>query len=185
MSLRICIVTAAAIALMTLGGCAAGARQQAMTASKDPGVSKPEPGALYAVGGVGGGEETNPLWTSEIDSAAFREALIASMINYGIYDASSDMKVLAILEEVDQPLIGISMTVTSRVNYRVTDEDDQVLFERTVTVPYTAEFSDSFYGVERLRLANEGSARANIDRFIGLLIEADIVEDADVAPGIS
>ena len=156
-----------------------------MTASKDPSVEAPEPGAKYAVGGVGGGEETNPLWTSEIDATSFKEALIASMTNYGIYDSSSDMKVLAVLEEVDQPFMGISMTVTTIVNYRVVDETDQVLFERKVAAPYTAEFSDSFYGVERLRLANEGSARANIDRFIEILIEADIVDEDASSIGVS
>jgi hypothetical protein len=36
---------------------------------------------------------------------------------------------------------------------------------------YTAKMSDSWYGVERLKLANEGSIRDNIAEFIRRLSE--------------
>ena len=40
------------------------------------------------------------------------------------------------------------------------------VFDQVVDVPYTANFSDAFYGVERLRLANEGAIRVNIGAFL-------------------
>ncbi|MEM7445697.1 MAG: hypothetical protein AAF414_20415 [Pseudomonadota bacterium] len=58
------------------------------------------------------------------------------------------------------------MTVTSTVEYVIEDQlTGQTIFEEVITAPYTAAFGDSLLGVERLRLANEGSIRANIQEF--------------------
>ncbi|MCS6780659.1 MAG: hypothetical protein NZ555_13270 [Geminicoccaceae bacterium] len=44
-------------------------------------------------------------------------------------------------------------------------------FATLVIESYTATFADAALGVERLRLANEGSMRRNIETFIDRLVE--------------
>ena len=64
------------------------------------------------------------------------------------------------------------MTVTATVNYILTDTlSGQVIYERDIAIPYTAEFSEAFLGMERLRKANEGAARVNIKEFVDDLYE--------------
>jgi len=58
------------------------------------------------------------------------------------------------------------MTVTSRIHYHLTDMVlNAVALDRVYSVAYVAALRDSLYGVTRLRLANEGSARENIAAF--------------------
>jgi hypothetical protein len=129
-----------------------------------------------AVTDVSGGKETNPMWTSQVNSPEFKSALEQSLRNSVLLtDSTGQAKyhVTARLVELKQPFAGIDMTVTSKVDYRVTavPKGTEVLAEQ-ITTPYTATFSSSFYGVERLRLANEGAIRENISAFIKKLIDA-------------
>jgi hypothetical protein len=168
----------AAVLILTslVGACAQGARTNAMVAAVTPDTLVDEGSPLTAsstVVSVTGGTETNPLWTSEISDAAFKQALEQSLQLHAILAPSNGrLSVTAALKEVDQPFIGASFTVTSTVAYKVVDPTGAVVFEDTVVKPYTAEFSDAFLGAERLRLANEGSARANIAEFIKRLVAA-------------
>ena len=41
-----------------------------------------------------------------------------------------------------------------------------VVYENTITTPFTAPFSASLIAVARLKIANEGAARVNIERLI-------------------
>ena len=70
-----------------------------------------------------------------------------------------------------QPIMGFDMTVTSHVNYSVLERTSGTpYFLTTVTAPYTATVGDAFAGITRLRLANEGSIRSNIQKFIDELL---------------
>ena len=63
------------------------------------------------------------------------------------------------------------MTVTASINYVLTERaSGKTVYTKTITLPYTAKFSDAFAGYERLRLANEGAARENIKQLIDELI---------------
>ncbi len=171
---RLLLVGAAAIAL---SACAAPARVQHMAASAAFGSAEPNADLVEAVcvAGVTGGEETNPLWTSEVDNAGFRAALQQSLRNNRLaagndgacrYDLEANLLGLA------QPAVGFDMEVTSHVNYTVTDRTSgDPYFLTTVTAAHTAPFSDSFLAVERLRIANEGSIRRNIGNFITQLLD--------------
>ena len=53
-------------------------------------------------------------------------------------------------------------------------ESREGIYEEEFTPSYTARFSDSFLAVERLRLANEGSAKKNIEWLIVRLREIEI-----------
>ncbi len=125
-----------------------------------------------AVAPVGGGEETNALLQSKISNAAFQTALEQSLaLNAMLATANAHYTVAASLEKLKQPFAGFDMTVTSVVHYVVTPAGGGApVFDETISTPYTANFSDAFVGVERLRLANEGAVRASIAAFITKLV---------------
>jgi len=159
-----------AIGLLVLtAACAQPSRPEAMAAGRPTDAPPQVSGARFSVGQVAGGEETNPMWTSEVSAAAFQAALTASLANAGLHDAGSNLQIDAVLEDLDQPLAGFDMTVTSQVTYRVVNGSSDILLEQRVVAPHTATVGDAFLGMERLRLANEGSIRANITRFIEIL----------------
>lgn len=175
--MRILFRLAAALMLTTLlGACAQGARTNAMVAPVQSATILPADSPLtsrISVGSVTGGEETNPIWTSEVSSAAFKAALEQSLkLNTMLADGTGPLIVNADLVSIDQPLIGIGMTVTSVVAYTVKNSAGQSVYSETISTPYTANFSDAFLGSERLRLANEGSVKANISSFIEKLVTA-------------
>ncbi len=138
-----------------------------------------------AIGLVSGGEETSPLWTSEVSSADFEEALRLSLRQHTMLaEADAPLTLDAHLVELDQPLMGFDLTVTPTVRYLVKTADGTAVFDQTLTSPYTASFSDSALGVERLRLANEGAIRNSISDFIAALTRAAASDPAQfgVAP---
>lgn len=169
-------LTLASVAILSLGACAQKARVENMVQGKTSvSVAQDSPlaGAM-CVRTVTGGESTNPMWVSKVDNAAFRGALDGSLRNNGLHagtDATCKYDVDANLLGLSQPIIGISMTVTSNVNYTVEERaSKEPYFQTTVSKPYTAEFSAAFLGVKRLQIANEGSIRTNIQQFIEQLI---------------
>jgi hypothetical protein len=123
---------------------------------------------------VTGGEETNPLWTSEVDNPSFRSALTSSLMNHGLvatetsgcaYDLNANLLGLA------QPGFGFDMEVTAHVNYEVLHHaSDDPYFLESVSTAYTATVGDAFAGIKRLRLANEGAVKKNIEEFIRALL---------------
>ena len=70
---------------------------------------------------------------------------------------------------LSQPAIGLDMTVTSHVNYKVYDAAGKPILLETISAPCTATFSDSPIGFVRIKRANEGSIRANITQFLDKL----------------
>ena len=165
--------TTALLAIAMLGACATGATPEAMSvvvpASKAQAIPQPLRGQVV-VKDVIGGSETNPMLKSNISSAAFQSALDASLKNAGLAapDATSGRYDLtATIQALEQPTFGFNMTVTARVHYELFERKTQkTAWEKTVTMPYTATMSDAVFGPERLRLANEGAARLNIESFI-------------------
>ncbi|MBB6340593.1 hypothetical protein HNP49_000743 [Pseudomonas fluvialis] len=125
---------------------------------------------------VNGGEATNPLWTSEINGPDFRAALQQSLDNADLLgDNSAPYALRANLLRVDQPIFGLDFEVTSEVEYTLIDTaSDKVILREIVRTPFTAGVGDSFIAIKRLRLANEGSARANIDALLQRLSDLKI-----------
>jgi len=126
---------------------------------------------------VNGGEETNPLWTSEVSNSGFGEALKQSVQQSGLMAPTpleARYDVYATLASMDQPLFGLDFQVTSRVNYRVIERETlKTWFDEGVVSSYTATFSDAALAIQRLRFANEGSIRENITEFIKRLMSVD------------
>jgi hypothetical protein len=126
-----------------------------------------------------GGQDTNPLWTSEISNDDFKQALKQSLNAQGLLaeDAQYEMEVQ--LVNVDQPIFGLNFTVTTEIRYILRNKQDQsIVMDEKITAPFTAGVGDAFVAVQRLRLANEGSAKQNIQSLLEKLNALDIQAQA-------
>jgi hypothetical protein len=124
-----------------------------------------------AVSNISGGNETNPLWMSKVSNNDFTQALKLSLSKNGLLNEINPNYILsANLGELSQPMFGLDMSVGSKVSYSIADKKtNKVVLNKDVANNYTAKFGDAFSGVERLRLANEGAIRENIEQFIASL----------------
>ncbi|WP_299754470.1 hypothetical protein [uncultured Boseongicola sp.] len=161
---------ATASLLILLVACAQPADEQAMVPASISPVSSASTyrGAVSDVTGYGG-EETNPLWTSEISSDAFQTALKTSLQKAGIFSESGPFTLRADILSVDQPMVGFDLTVKMSVRYNLIDARGRIRFDRTITSKYTLGVSDEFLAIERLRKVNEGAARENISQLLKVL----------------
>lgn len=155
------------VVMVILTGCAAPARIDEMTIQAPHLQPWNTPlRKSVAVTEVTGGRETNAMWSSQVSSESFRRALELSLRNVGLSDpliSANKYHLTADILQVHQPLIGIDITVTAQVRYSMIEvAGRKEVFGKTIASTYTAKFSDAFAGTERLRLANEGAAKANI-----------------------
>jgi hypothetical protein len=163
-------------ALFAASGCASEARTGAMTVAVTPdtviGGSSPLRNAIR-VGTVTGGSETNPLWKSNVSNENFRAALEQSLALHAMRAPDQGRYLVNVgLVSLDRPF-GFGMTATAKVHYIVIAASSRsVRLDTIIESPYTANFSDAFMGVERIRLATEGAMRENIDALIKRLIDA-------------
>ena len=152
-----------------LSGCATSATQNAMAIGIQDIPAKLNTGLKEQINirSVTGGKETNPLWTSQVDDAGFKGALDQSLLAIGYKSKSAavaKMQIDAALQNIEQPLFGLTFDVKSTVLYTVNSESGQKVFP--VTATGSASTSDAFLGFERLRIANERSIKENIKQFI-------------------
>lgn len=122
-----------------------------------------------AVGSVSGGQDTNPMWTSEVGSTEFEGALKSSLETayflspHTVADYFLDAELL----KIDQPMFGFSFTVESKIRYTLREKStSQIVIDDVITADGTATTGDAFAGVKRLRIATERSAQENIKKMI-------------------
>lgn len=154
-----------------LAACAQPARYETMVIQSQSDISIPEEiRSTVRVAGVTGGNETNPIWTSQVDKETFKRSLTKSLANTGLLstDNSAKVSIEADVKELIQPLFGFSFSVTSTVEYNTVTPSKQRIF--VVTETGTAAATDHFLGTERLRIANEKSIQNNIRAFIRKLV---------------
>ncbi|WP_343561579.1 hypothetical protein [Kiloniella sp. b19] len=168
----------ALLALLALSACASPAQQQAMIPDVTEETLIDDSSRLaqaVELGEVSGGEDTNPLWTSEVGTAEFEGALRDALASHALLaNENGRYELVVTLTKLDQPLIGFDMTVTSKVRYVLTDiREQKVVFDESIDHSFTATVGDAFVAVQRLRLANEGSIRENIRHFLVELIKRD------------
>lgn len=166
--------TIIALFVALLSGCASGANSQNMTASLKPTQTVKTDSPLYramTIANVTGGSETNPLLMSQVSNTDFNHALKASLNQNNLYTGGAPKyNIVAVINAVDQPIMGLDMSVTSKIHYKVVrNSDNATVYDKVIPATYTAELGDSLLGTERLRLANEGSIRKNIEAFIAEL----------------
>ncbi len=161
-----------AVCLM-LGACAQPARVAEMETGPiidSAEAIEPDLRGSISLDSVSGGERTSPGGSSEIGNAEFQRALEQSLRANDLLAADQNAvkyDLSARIMNVSQPLVGGDFTVTSTVRYELRRQSaGSLVYENDVSAPYTAKFSDAFLGIERLQLANEGSARENIESFI-------------------
>lgn len=156
-------------AIMFCAGCASAAKPEAMIAQIHLPVHKSPSNIVVA---VIGGRETQATGASQISDEDFSHALRQSIEQSGLFaqalnEGSSKYLLQAFIVKINQPMIGLSMTVSMEVDYALArTEPKQVLWQKAVSSTYTAPLSEAFVGVTRLRLANEGAARENIEQAI-------------------
>jgi hypothetical protein len=123
-----------------------------------------------AISKVGGGEKTNPLLSSKVGDKELHETLRLSLSQCGLLstpDVAAPFLLEVFLIELKQPPGGLTMIVTSAMRYKLTRScDNQVVYDDILTASYQATMGDAFYGPHRLKLATEGSIRANIATFL-------------------
>lgn len=165
---------------LILTGCASSAKIEGMTVAETQARANSYAPALQdnlQLSEVKGGQETNPMWTSEIGGQEFQAALQKSLDNAGLLSAGdkAPYSLRANLLRVDQPMFGLDFEVTSEVEYTLVDNaTGKELLRETLRTPFTAGVGDAFIAVKRLRLANEGSARENISALLKRLSELNI-----------
>lgn len=172
---KIIKVTFALVISAYLWGCASGAKVENMVFQGDQKNYSVEIQQNMELGEVSGGKKTNPAWTSEIDNEAFSGAVKESLKSQGLYSDTGKYRLEVEMLKVDQPLFGFNMKVTTHVRYILTNTNSQVVvFDDTIIAPHTTSAGEAFAGVKRLRLANEGSARKNIEGLLNRLTELQI-----------
>ena len=165
-------VTAAAasviVAAAVLGGCATAAKSDAMVA-EPVAITHTSSSDVSVI--VSGGKETSGMGASQISDDGFGQALRDSITKSGLFKAvaasGGRYKLTAFIGKVDQPMMGLSMTVKMEVSYTLTDtQSGKTVWSKNVASEHTAKMGDAFAGVARLRMANEGAAKANIQQAI-------------------
>jgi hypothetical protein len=117
---------------------------------------------------VTGGKETDAMWQSNISGPAFAEALAAAIRQSGVFSsvvecAGADCRLEVDLIRVLKPDSGFDLEVTVVTQWRLfAVATGAKLIDEGVVTSFTATLGDAFVGATRLRLANEGAARANI-----------------------
>jgi len=159
----------AAVSLLGVAACATPSRPEMMALPATAGLTAASGDLGYrsvTTVNVSGGEATNPLWTAQVSNDDLKTALEQSLAAAGYMGADGPaMVVTANMIELNQPMVGLDMTVTSRIQYQVTS-NGRVVFSDTVAASGTATIGEAFAGYERLRLANEKSIQENIKQFL-------------------
>lgn len=170
----VCLV----ISVSLLFGCASGAKIENMVYSgsdSDRLTFDEDLNNDVGLSSVSGGDKTNPLWTSEISNEAFSEAVKQSLSNQGLFSESGKYQLNVNLINVDQPLFGLDLKVTTYVKYVLTDTiNNSIILDETIVADHTATIDDTFLAIKRLRLANEGSGKKNIEGLLKKLSELKI-----------
>ena len=137
--------------------------QRAMAASEDSRMHR-----AIALTDVGGGEETT--YMPEVGSEEFREALRRALEAHeylSLEPANAPYQLKAFIIEVRHPRPSISTRVDSFVRYTLLrTADGHILFDDVVHGTHTVAFDESFAGMERVRLAEEGAMRDSISALL-------------------
>lgn len=118
---------------------------------------------------VSGGKSTNPLWVSKVGNDAFKQSLEDSLRNAMLLSEkeSGEYTLTANLQALEQPVAGLDMTVTAAVEYILQERATQkVIYSKVISTPFTATFSDAALGFVRIKIANEGAIKQNIQTII-------------------
>jgi hypothetical protein len=167
---RIAAWAALVLTLGSAGGCATPSNPAAMVASTPPAAHRSEGSISVA---VSGGQETSSVHKSQISDAAFAQALRDSLAASGLFAGVKDegtYKLNAHLGKLSQPTLGFDMKVDMEVGYTLVDSrTGERVLRKNIASSHVATTGDALAGVDRVRLANEGAARKNIEALLAEL----------------
>jgi hypothetical protein len=167
---RLALCAALAVALL-LGGCGTPAGKQAMS-PPDVNTGGKQHAATVKVT-TSGGTETGALDSSNIGNTDLRSAIEASITRSKLFKevvqmGGGDYELTVTVIQLSKPLFGATFTVDVEVGWSlVRASDKRALWRQVIKTSGTATMSDAFVGAERLRLAVEAAARANIQQGLG------------------
>lgn len=167
---RLGCLTSLVLALLS-GGCATASKPTAMVADAAPVANRHNAAVVVD---VTGGAETSSLGASNISNRDFAQAIESSLTQSGLFSRvaaeGGDYRLNAQIVRLDRPMFGASFTVNLEVTWRLfRTGNPEAIWEKAISSSFTATMGDAFAGVTRLRLANEGAARANIKDAIAQL----------------
>ena len=133
------------------------------------GNSLPKYRNAVAVRSVSGGRENSILTAPGVSDEPFKAALESSLEAKGYLAKSGTPKfyVDAQIQNLDAPLMGLTMDVTASVTYKVSGAGGGGTYPISSTA--NATMSDSMIGVDRVRIANERAMQQNIRMFLSAL----------------
>ena len=163
-----CAAVAVILVATGMTGCATGAKSEAMVAEK---VAIAHQSSSNVTVAVSGGQSTSGMGASQISDDDFAHALSDSIAKSGLFKevlpSGGRYKLNAFIGKVDQPMLGFNMTVKMEVSYTLVDsQSGKTVWSKNIASEHTAKAGEAFAGVKRLRLANEGAAKANIEQAI-------------------
>lgn len=183
-------IASALLCLSLLVGCASPVTVAGMTVTPDKVATPPvELASAVDVGGVSGGRDSGGFGTTHIGNDVFKEALEASLRGAGLLgDTHARYVVEAKIVDIDSPsgfLPVFNARVTSRIRYTVIEKSTKrVVFDETIEAAHVSRMSDNWVGSERVRLANQGSARKSIASLIAKLESAPLSPRKAVAGAV-
>jgi len=161
---RVSTLLALLIIPLFMAGCATASKPEALV-PKTPvaGIQHPQTVSVVSAGG----SETSALGKSQISTEALQQALIAAIeknktFSSVVKGSGGDYRLAVTVVSVDQPSFGFSFTVKMEAAWSLKKADGTVVLQESIKSEGTAGATEAFAGVERLRLANEAAARANI-----------------------
>lgn len=153
-------------AALLLGGCAAPAHKENMSAAPSA-VTNKFPYTVQV--DTRGGSDTGAMDSSNISNADLKSAIESSISQSGLFKSvvqgknGGDYELSVSVTQLDKPVFGAAFTVTMEAGWTLVKASDKsVVMRKAIRSQHTAQMSDSLIGVTRLRLAVEGAARNNI-----------------------
>lgn len=175
--IRIAALVATAIAATVFSGCATPSKPSAMVPSATDFGRKNQRNITLT---VSGGQKTNGAGASQVSDEDFASAIAAAIEKTQLFKGisapnSADYLLQVFIVRLDQPFMGMNMTVTLETNWILTRRaDGKALWQFSSPSTFTATPGDSLSGATRLRIANEGAARANIEKALKSLSEKEL-----------
>lgn len=166
-----------AAGLIALAGCATPAQMGGMIPDQfDAAAARPDSPfrTSIAVERVGGGEAPDPMMVySAVGGEQLEGALRESLKKFDYLSAEDErarFRLQAFLVDMRRPGVGLTLTATALVRYKLTRASDgNVIYDDVLTTSATRTVDDAFVGVERARMAVEGAIRASIAEFLAAL----------------
>ncbi len=139
---------------------------------------------------VTGNREGSAVGASVISNDAFAKAISVAVDRFSLFSrvepagARSRYKLIAFVGQTDQQIEGPAQTVKMKVSYQLIDAPTgNTLWAQNIESRYTSTDGGYLAVVKRLRLANEGAARDNIQQMLHGISTLEICHSPEtVAP---